>query len=100
MQTKPKFFISLLLAVTILLVNFGGMTGTANAAQEVDELIIKVTPLIKECGAVEYTISWTGGSPPYLVYMDYGDEDSSGLPIEVGEVGIEVKDNNKIILNN
>ena len=99
MQTKPKFFISMLLAVTILLVNFGGMTGTANAAQGIDELIIKVTPLIKECGAVEYTISWTGGSPPYLVYMDYGDEDTSGLPIEVGEVGIEVKDNNKIILN-
>ncbi len=44
MNTKPKFFISMLLAVTILLVNFGGMTGVANAAQVADELIITVTP--------------------------------------------------------
>jgi len=83
MNFKPKFFITMLFAVTILLVNFGGMTGIAYADEGDDELIITVTPVI-ECGAVEYTISWIGGSPPYLVYMDYGDEDASGHPIEVG----------------
>ncbi|MGB2956900.1 MAG: PKD domain-containing protein, partial [Anaerolineales bacterium] len=86
MNSKPKIFISILLAVTILLVNFGGMTGVANAAQVAEELIITVTPVIIECGDVEYTISWTGGSPPYppyLVFMDYGDGDTSGLPFEV-----------------
>jgi hypothetical protein len=73
----------MLLAVTILLVNFGGMTGVANAAQVAEELIITVTPVI-ECGDVEYTISWTGGSPPYLFLMDYGDEDTTGpLPLDV-----------------
>ncbi len=82
MNTKPKFFISMLLAVTILLVNFGGMTGVANAAQVAEELLITVTPVI-QCGDVEYTISWIGGSPPYLVFMDYGDGDTSGLPFEV-----------------
>ena len=76
----------MLIAVTILLVNFGGMTGVANAALGADELLITVTPVIIECGDVEYTISWTGGSPPYppyLVFMDYGDGDTSGLPFEV-----------------
>ncbi len=82
MNTKPKFFISMLLAVTILLVNFGGMMGVANAAQGAEELIITVTPVI-QCGDVEYTISWENGSPPYLVSMDYGDMDTSGLPLEV-----------------
>ncbi len=57
MHTKPKFFISMLLAVTILLVNFGGMTGVANAAPVTDELIITVTPVIQQCGEVEFTIS-------------------------------------------
>jgi hypothetical protein len=83
MNTKPKFFISMLLAVTILLVNFGGMTGIAHAEEGDDGLIITVTPVI-ECGAVEYTISWTGGSPPYLFFMDYGDGDTTGLlPLDV-----------------
>jgi len=95
MNFKPKFFISMLLAVTILLVNFGGMTGAANAAQGIDELIITVTPVVIECGAVEYTISWTGGSAPYLVYMDYGDGDTSDLP----PLEVALEDNNKIILD-
>jgi len=95
MNFKPKFFISMLLAVTILLVNFGGMTGAANAAQGIDELIITVTPVAIECGAVEYTISWTGGSAPYLVYMDYGDGDTSDLP----PLEVALEDNNKIILD-
>jgi len=95
MKAKPKIFVSMLLAVTILLVNFGGMTGIANAAQVIDELIITVTPVVIECGAVEYTISWTGGSAPYLVYMDYGDGDTSDLP----PLEVALEDNNKIILD-
>ena len=87
MHTKPKFFISMLLAVTILLVNFGGMTGVANAALGADELIITVTPVIIQCGEIEYTISWENGSAPYLVFMDYGDGDTSGLPFEVDSNG-------------
>ncbi len=83
MNTKPKIFISMLLAVTILLVNFGGMTGVANAAEVVDELIITVTPVILQCGDVEYTISWENGDTPYLVFMAFGDGDPSGLPLEV-----------------
>ncbi len=71
----------MLLAVTILLVNFGGMTGIAHAEDDPPVLEVEVTPDI-ECGAVEYTISWTGGSPPYLYYMEYGDGESTGLPIE------------------
>jgi len=84
MNSKPKIFISILLAVTILLVNFGGMTGIAHAEEGDDELIITVTPVIIECGDVEYTISWENGSPPYLVFMDYGDGDTTGdLPLDV-----------------
>ena len=71
----------MLLALTILLVNFGGMTGIAHAEDDPPVLEVEVTPDI-ECGAVEYTISWTGGSPPYLYYMEYGDGESTGLPIE------------------
>ena len=86
MNNKPKFFISMLLAVTILLVNFGGMTGVANAAQVADELIITVTPEILQCGDVVYTISWKNGAPSssYLFFMDYGDGDTTGLlPLDV-----------------
>jgi PKD repeat protein len=87
MNNKPKFFISILLAITILLVNFGGMTEVANAAQEVDKLIITVTPVI-ECGVVEYAVSWENGAAPYLFFMDYGDGDTSGLPFEVNDNSI------------
>ena len=73
----------MLLALTILLVNFGGMTGIAHAEEGDDELIITVTPVIIECGDVEYTISWENGSPPYLIFMDYSDGDTSGIPLEV-----------------
>ncbi|NOQ39614.1 MAG: PKD domain-containing protein [Anaerolineales bacterium] len=85
MNTKPKIYISILLAVTILLVNFGGMTGIAYAEDDppVPVLEVEVFPVIIECGDVEYTISWENGSPPYLIFMDYGDGDASGLPLEV-----------------
>ena len=83
MNSKPKFFISMLLAATVLLVNFGGMMGIAHAEEGNTELVITVTPVFLQCGEVEYTISWENGSPPYLIFMDYGDGDTSGLPLEV-----------------
>jgi len=84
MNSKPKIFISMLLAVTILLVNFGGMTGIAHAEEGDDGLIITVTPDIIECGDVEYTISWENGTAPsYLFFMDYGDGVTTGLPFKV-----------------
>jgi len=78
MNTKPKILISMLLALTILLINFGGMPGIVYAEEGDDELIITVTPVI-QCGDVEYTISWENGSPPYLFTMDYGDGDTTEI---------------------
>jgi hypothetical protein len=78
MNTKPKIFISMLLALTILLVNFGGMPGIVYAEEGDNELIITVTPVL-QCGDVEYTISWENGSPPYLFTMDYGDGDTTEI---------------------
>ncbi len=78
MNTKPKYFVSMLLAAVILLVNFGGMPGIVHAEEGDGGLIITATPVI-QCGDVEYTISWENGATPYFFVLNYGDGDTSGI---------------------
>ncbi len=72
MNTKSKFFVSLLLAVTILLVNFGGMPGIVYAAEGDEVIDITVTYEIL-CGEVTFTITLDDITLPYQLEIDYGD---------------------------
>jgi hypothetical protein len=72
MNTKPKFFVSLLLAAVIVLVNFGSMPGTVYAAEGDEVIDITVTHEIL-CGEVTFTITLDDITLPYQLEIDYGD---------------------------
>ncbi len=72
MNTKPKFFVSLLLAAVIVLVNFGSMPGTVYAAEGDEVIDITVTYEIL-CGEVTFTITLDDITLPYQLEIDYGD---------------------------
>lgn len=83
-MSKPRFRI--LLTVAILIASLASSFGIGYA-QSSGALVITVDPLAN-CGEVQFTIQWTGGTiPSYLFFMDFGDGDSTEI-IEVTETSM------------
>ncbi len=78
MKKNTGRLIRFLTVASILAGGVGAVTGTVSAQTSEGELTIKVTTDV-QCADVLFNFSIEAGSPPFIVMMDFGDGDSTGI---------------------
>jgi len=79
MSKYTNLVLRILITSAILIAGLTSTFGTGFAQEGDDFLVITVDP-IPNCGEVQFTIQWTGGTlPSYLFFMDFGDGDSTEI---------------------
>ncbi len=79
MSKLTNGLLRVLLTTVFLITGLASTLETGYAQEGGDALVITVDPLAN-CGEVQFTIQWTGGTlPSYLFFMDFGDGDSTEI---------------------
>lgn len=66
------------LAAAILITGLASTQGMGYA-QDGGEVLTITAAISADCGEVEFTFNWSEGTAPYLIMVDFGDGDSTGI---------------------
>ncbi len=78
MSKLTNGLLRVLLTTVILITGLASTLKTGYAQDGGNELVISAA-ISKDCGDVQFTFTWSEGTAPYFLMVDFGDGDSTGI---------------------